>query len=49
MLYPENAKSKITTTLASGQMLTGTLAYLDEFTVGLIDATGVYDLRAPAT
>jgi cytochrome c oxidase cbb3-type subunit III len=42
MLYPENAKSKVTITLASGQMLSGTLAYLDEFTVGLIDATGVY-------
>jgi len=42
MLYPENAKSKVTITLASGQTLSGTLAYLDEFTVGLIDATGVY-------
>jgi cytochrome c oxidase cbb3-type subunit 3 len=42
MLYPENAKSKVTITLASGQVLSGTLAYLDEFTVGLIDATGVY-------
>ena len=29
-------------TLASGQTLAGTLAYLDEFTVGLIDPTGVY-------
>jgi len=42
MLYPENAKSKVTVTLASGQTITGTLEYLDEFTVGLIDPTGVY-------
>ena len=42
MLYPKDAKSKVTVTLASGQTITGTLAYLDEFTVGLIDAAGVY-------
>ena len=42
MLYPENAKSKVTVTLASGQTITGTLDYLDEFTLGLIDPTGVY-------
>ncbi len=42
MLYPEDAKSKITVTLASGQTITGTLRYLDEFTVGLTDAAGVY-------
>ena len=29
-------------TLASGQTVTGILAYRDEFTVGLIDPTGVY-------
>jgi cytochrome c oxidase cbb3-type subunit 3 len=42
MLYPRHAKSKVTVTLASGQTITGTLDYLDEFTVGLIDATGTY-------
>lgn len=41
MLYPKNAKSKVTVT-QSGQTITGTLEYLDEFTVGLVDATGVY-------
>lgn len=42
MLYPRDAKSKVTVTLPSGQAITGRLAYLDEFTVGLIDPTGVY-------
>jgi cytochrome c oxidase cbb3-type subunit 3 len=42
MLYPWRAKSKVTVTLASGQAITGRLAYRDEFTVGLVDATGVY-------
>jgi cytochrome c oxidase cbb3-type subunit III len=42
MLYPKNAKSKVTVTLASGQTITGTLAYLDEFSVGLVDPSGVY-------
>jgi cytochrome c oxidase cbb3-type subunit 3 len=42
MLYPRQAKSKVAVTLASGEMIAGTLAYLDEFTVGLIDSTGVY-------
>ena len=42
MLYPEDAKSKVTVTPASGPAITGTLAYLDEFTVALIDATGSY-------
>jgi len=41
MLYPKNAKSKVTVVRA-GQTVTGTLEYLDEFTVGLIDPTGVY-------
>jgi cytochrome c oxidase cbb3-type subunit 3 len=41
MLYPKDAKSKVAVTRA-GQTITGTLEYLDEFTVGLIDATGVY-------
>jgi cytochrome c oxidase cbb3-type subunit 3 len=43
MLYPQNAKSKVTVTLASGQTVTGTLAYLGEFTVGLIDPEGFYE------
>ncbi len=42
MLYPKHPKSKVTVTLASGQSITGTLAYLDEFTVALIDPTGAY-------
>jgi cytochrome c oxidase cbb3-type subunit 3 len=42
MLYPEHVKSKVTVKPASGQAITGTLVYLDEFTVGLIDSTGWY-------
>ena len=42
MLYPRHAKSRVAVTLASGQTITGTVAYLDEFTVGLIDASGTY-------
>ncbi len=42
MLYPRDAQSKVTVTLASGQTVVGTLAYLDEFTVALKDSTGVY-------
>ncbi len=42
MLYPKHAKSKVTVTLASGQTVAGTLEYLDEFTVGLVDSTGSY-------
>jgi len=42
MLYPRHAKSKVSITLASGQTIGGTLAYLDEFTIGLIDSTGTY-------
>jgi cytochrome c oxidase cbb3-type subunit 3 len=42
MLYPRDAKSKVTVTLASGQTITGTEEYLDEFTVGLIDPAGMY-------
>lgn len=42
MLYPWEAKSKVTVTLASGQQISGTLAYLDEFTVALRDREGTY-------
>jgi cytochrome c oxidase cbb3-type subunit 3 len=42
MLYPRNAKSTVTVTLPSGEKITGTLAYRDEFTIGLRDNTGQY-------
>jgi|SRR6185437_4412579 cytochrome c oxidase cbb3-type subunit III len=42
MLYPDDAKSTVTVTLPSGKTLKGMLVYLDEFTVGLQDANGVY-------
>src|SRR5258708_8354476 len=42
MLYPRGVKSKVTVTLGGGQTVTGTLAYLDEFTVTLQDAAGKY-------
>lgn len=42
MLYPKRAKPKVVVTLASGQTITGTLEYLDEFTIGIVDVTGAY-------
>jgi len=42
MLYPHEAKEKLTVTLPSGQKMTGQLAYRDEFTVGLRDSDGHY-------
>jgi cytochrome c oxidase cbb3-type subunit III len=42
MLYPRHAKSKVTVTLASGQTISGTLAYRDEFTIGMVDSAGSY-------
>ena len=42
MLYPKRAKQKVSVTPASGQTISGTLAYLDEFTIGVVDASGVY-------
>jgi cytochrome c oxidase cbb3-type subunit 3 len=42
MLYPRHVKPRVTVTTASGEIITGTLDYLDEFTVGLIDSTGIY-------
>jgi len=42
MLYPRDAKSKVTVTLSSGKKLSGTLAYLDEFTVAMRDSNGIY-------
>jgi cytochrome c oxidase cbb3-type subunit 3 len=42
MLYPRHARSKVTVTLASGETIAGRLAYLDEFTVGLVNESGTY-------
>lgn len=42
MLYPRNAKSRVTVTLPDGQKITGVLAYRDEFTIALTDADGTY-------
>jgi len=42
MLYPRDAKSTVTVTLPEGKKITGTLAYLDEFTVGLRESDGRY-------
>jgi cytochrome c oxidase cbb3-type subunit 3 len=42
MLYPRDAKSMVVVTLGNGERVAGTLAYLDEFTVGLRDSNGVY-------
>lgn len=42
MLYPEKARAKVTVTPGSGEKITGTLSYRDEFTVGLTDADGWY-------
>jgi cytochrome c oxidase cbb3-type subunit 3 len=58
MLYPEHVTSDVTVTLPSGQTLQGKLAYQDEFTIGMRDASGwyrswpvtavKYSVRAPA-
>lgn len=42
MLYPRNATRKVKVTLRSGETISGVLAYLDEFTVALKDASGNY-------
>ena len=42
MLYPKGAKSTVTVTLPSGQRISGTLAYRDEFTVAMRDSVGTY-------
>ncbi len=39
---PASSPVKVTVTLASGQTVTGTLVYRDEFTIGLRDADGWY-------
>ncbi|HEY2017112.1 MAG TPA: cytochrome c [Bryobacteraceae bacterium] len=42
MLYPRDAKAKMTVTLPSGETVAGTRAYADEFTVALRDSAGRY-------
>jgi cytochrome c oxidase cbb3-type subunit 3 len=42
MLYPRGAKAKVTVAASGAEPVTGTLAYLDEFTVALRDAEGKY-------
>jgi len=42
MLFPPNVKNKVTVTLPTGQTVSGTLAYRDEFTIALKDANAVY-------
>lgn len=42
MLYPEHAKSKVTITPKSGEPISGTLAYQDEFTIALRDSSDNY-------
>jgi cytochrome c oxidase cbb3-type subunit 3 len=42
LMYPRGAKVKMTVTLPSGESVTGTRAYVDEFTVALRDASGRY-------
>jgi len=42
MLYPKDAKSNVTVTLPSGEKISGTLEYQDEFVIGLRDASGTY-------
>ena len=42
MLFPRGTISRVTVTLPSGEKLSGTVAYLDEFTVAIRDARGAY-------
>ncbi len=42
MLYPRQVRSKIAVTLPSGETIAGTLAYQDEFVIGMRDASGTY-------
>ena len=42
LLYPRGAASKVTVTLPDGKTISGKLAYLDEFTVGLRDSANWY-------
>lgn len=42
LLYPRGAKAKISVTLSSGETVAGVVAYQDEFTIALRDASGRY-------
>ena len=42
MLYPQNAKAKLTVITKSGETFTGTLTYKDEFHIAMIDSEGWY-------
>jgi len=42
MLYPNNAKAKVSVTPRNGKTVTGTLAFQDEFTIALLDDAGSY-------
>ena len=42
MLYPRNAKSRVTVTPPAGEQVSGVVEYQDEFTIGLRDGNGVY-------
>jgi len=42
MLYPGRARATVTVTTASGQTISGTLAYRDEFTIAMRDANETY-------
>ncbi len=48
MLYPRGAKSTVTVTLPSGEKVTGAVAYNDEFTIALRDATASIAHGPPA-
>lgn len=45
MLYPRGAKSTLTVTLPSGEKLSGTLAYRDEFVIGMWTPEGYRSWR----
>jgi len=42
ILYPRGARGKVMVMLPSGEKIAGTVAYRDEFTIGLRDAHGTY-------
>jgi cytochrome c oxidase cbb3-type subunit 3 len=42
MLYPRKVLSHVVVTLPSGETIAGTLAYRDEFVIGMRDASGTY-------
>lgn len=48
MLYPRGAKATVRVTLPTGETVSGTLAYRDEFTVALRDNSGKYRSWAAA-